>query len=141
MQKTINQIVARLRASVLEAFTVEEVRGPVAVYFLRQLPLKFNSVHDKDKWAFSPSTGALSHLRAGHYSISVLPDDIAICKEYTSMGDNSIQPGSKFWELHKRDRLSQLQTAKEILQQFPDHPLRKVVLQDIAIERADLFRS
>lgn len=50
--------------------------------------------------------------------------------------DGSIKPGSKYWENHKRDRLSQLTNIEDAVRS--SHPLYAEILADIALERKHL---
>jgi len=129
---------ARLRQTVLAA---DEASGSIELVFSHREPLQFRSASKYEAWEFSSKAralGAISHLRAGHYSIILFKDgDIGVAKAYKNMShedkEAQIPHNSEQWETFQKGRLSQLTKAASALQKS-EHPLNNAVLHEIKAE-------
>jgi len=121
----------------------DEIPGPCTIYFSEEHgrePMKFRSTSSKGNWEFSKKCrdmGSRTHMRIGHYSVVTFSDgDVGISKDYPVAGweaDQSIKPGSEYWESSKRDRMRQLKDVTRALKGLK-HPLKSEVMKDIKDE-------
>jgi hypothetical protein len=124
-----------------------EVSGPVEMIFGDEdahptIRVKSHKALDtilfgSKRQAFNQQYRPTSFVRIGHYSVVITQDgDIGAARVYPDslLDISDIKPGSRYWDVSKKDRTSQIKMVSQALKNWPQHPMGSDLKKDMKAE-------